>query len=55
MVVFGNQNPISTCPVCGGVFRENGIRCLVIHHAGTCCHYGDTPMIASEASPKEKS
>ena len=27
------------CHVCGGTYRENGIRCLAIHPPGHCCHY----------------
>ena len=44
MQVFppARENSPIRCPVCGGLFIDNGIRCAVMHAPGTCCHYGDT-------------
>ena len=44
MQIFGEQNPIVTCPICGGTYRMGNINCLVAHPPGSCCHYGDEEL-----------
>ena len=35
------------CPVCQTHWKNNfsNISCLVNHGPGSCCHYGDTPIV----------
>lgn len=47
------NSPITyQCAICHGLFVQGSVCCCVAHPPGTCCHYGDTPVIM--ATPAEK-
>jgi len=34
------------CQGCGKQYIQGNVSCCVAHPPGTCCHYGETPVVS---------
>lgn len=50
---FPGQEIVYTCSNCGGTFRQGNMACLMMHYGSGCCHYGEKPVVVTEAPKQE--